>query len=238
MPFIVRSAEGREFVTALAHTKVEKRSSMTGTRFWAVIGLALLLSCSAFASSVTTFSFVQHGNGSMSNTATFTAGSYSLTAYGFRDGNHTDDLFFKNGSGDENGLGLLHGYSNHEIGGTAFIEFSTSGIVGKHLEDFLSVGSVQKGESWKIYGSNVLGQRGILLLSGVSEGEINITQFAKEYKYLSLGAGSKDVLFGDVKVISTVPELGTITLFGTGLLGMAAMIRRKLNRYPTGTAKG
>jgi len=203
---------------------------MTGTRFLGVVGLALLLSCSAFASSVTTLNFGQHGNGAITNTATFTAGSCSLTAYGFRNGNRTDDLFFKNESGDENGLGLFHGGSGHEIGGTAFIEFSTSGIVGKHLEDFLSVGSVQPGESWKIYGSNVLGQRGILLLSGVSEGEINITQFAKGYKYISLGAGSKDVLFSDVKVISTVPEPGTIALFGTGLLGIAGMIRHKLNR--------
>lgn len=176
----------------------------------------------AFSDSSTDFDFSQHGIGNLTNTATFKSGSHSITVYGFAAGHQTSDLFFKAGTGDERGLGLFSPSSSHEIADPAFIEFSN--LTGKHQQLSLSFGSVQLGESWNIYCSNQLGERGSLLSSGNFEGPINLTQTASDCTFISVSAGFGSVLFSDLKLKAVVSEPGTSTLMFTGIAALVLIL--------------
>ncbi|GAC1429523.1 MAG: hypothetical protein NVS1B11_27010 [Terriglobales bacterium] len=198
------------------------RSLASRTSLLGYVILVFLTGPLAFSDSSTDFDFSQHGIGNLTNTATFTSGSYSITAYGFAAGHQTSDLFFKAGTGDERGLGLVGSKNSHEITDPAFIEFSN--LAGKHQQLSLSFGSVQSGESWNIYCSNQLGERGSLLSSGNFEGPINLTQTASDCTFISVSAGFGNVLFSDLRLKAVVSEPATSTLMFTGIAALVLIL--------------
>src|SRR3954470_9757674 len=99
---------------------------------------------------------------------TFTSSGFSITAYGFD--NHSGigtahDLFYKNvpaiGGAVETGLGLVNTPNNELQAGLHFIQFDfTAALAAGMFNGQLSVGSIQAGESYTIFGSNTLGTLG------------------------------------------------------------------------------
>src|SRR6476620_6027676 len=103
-----------------------------------------------------------------SSSHTYTNSGFSITAYGFD--NHSGigtahDLFYKSvaeiGGGTESGLGLTNTGHNELQPGLHFIQFDfTAALAAGMFNGQLSVGSIQPGESYTIFGSNTLGTLG------------------------------------------------------------------------------
>ncbi|MDR3747972.1 MAG: PEP-CTERM sorting domain-containing protein [Acidobacteriota bacterium] len=164
---------------------------------------------------------------------------------------------FTSGNPGETGLGLTAdpslGGGQHEIwaiaGGPAgpsspsyqygFVILDTSllksaGALGLQL----SVGSLQPHEWFNIWGSNTLGGTGTLLMTGSGgAGDINgyfdVPSWGN-YRYFWVGAeiepGSGDDHSNVVldAQVPSVPEPSSLALFGSGVLGLSALLRRKL----------
>ncbi|MGH9513251.1 MAG: hypothetical protein ACRD2U_14050 [Terriglobales bacterium] len=194
------------------------------SRSLAIVAFAVIVfGGAAFADS---FNFAANGTGDLSGSfaQTFTVGSSSITLEGFTaDGTaNATDLWYKNGSGDENGLGLTVGGSDREIGGDHFIQFTDAGIAS------ISIGSVQSGESWTLYGSSTLGTRGTTVLAtGTGDATVLLPGIDSGYTYLSLFSPKGDVLLDSAT--SVVPEPGTTAFMLTlGIVGLFEVGRRKL----------
>ena len=182
-----------------------------------------------------------------SSSVVYTSQGYSITAYGFDNDNGTGsatELYYKNvgpiGGGSESGLGVVN-TPDHELqaGSVAsnpfdFIQFNfTSLLQAGATTGSISVGSVQPGESFAIYGSNALGKLGTQL--GGSFGSsfdntfVNLPNFGK-YDYYSIVATADDVLPIAVSAeIPPVPEMNALAPV-VGLLlviAMAETIRRR-----------
>jgi PEP-CTERM motif len=219
-------ARSRSFRYYLEVVSTKKGFAMRLSRSLAILAVGLFTLCSIGFADTFTFGTDPGGADPSPDTElqeTFTAGATTLIAYGFSDnglGNATA-LFFKNGSGDENGLGLANGGSDHEIGGKGFIQFTGTGIGS------ITVGSVQSGETWVLYGSSTLGDRGTSLKTGTTDGVVTLPG---SWTYYSLAAGqSGDVLLDSAT--TAVPEPGTTSLLMTmGLVGLFAFGRRKLGK--------
>lgn len=184
----------------------------------------VVLCGAAFADS--TFNFGANGNGDIGQSDTFTAGGDSITLWGFTGNasNPNTDLWYKTGGGDETGLGLLNDPSNeHEIVGSSFIQFTAAGI------KTITLGSVQSGESFALYGSNTLGTLGTLLTgyTGTADGTVNLSAIDGTWKYVSVLAPKGNVLLDS----ATVPEPGTLAMMITlGVVGLFTFGRSKLGR--------
>ncbi|HEV7219347.1 MAG TPA: PEP-CTERM sorting domain-containing protein [Terriglobales bacterium] len=199
-------------------------------RFLTILSFAVIVFCGvSFADS--TFDFSSKGNGDIGAMDTFTAGGSSITVWGFSDGSTAADddsthLFFKNGTGDENGLGLNDGDVDNEISGTAFIQFTAAGI------KTISIGSVQSGETYQLYGSNTLGTLGTKIGSvGTADAtNLNLAAIDGTWTYVSLFAPSGNVLLDNATAAApVVPEPGATTMLMTlGVVGLLAFGRRKL----------
>ena len=196
------------------------------SRSLAILAFSLVVLCGAgFADS--TFDFSSKGNGDIGHTDTFTAGAGSITLWGFSNTNTNTDLFFKNGAGDENGLGLNDGDGDNEISGTAFIQFTTAGITS------VKIGSVQSGESFALYGSNTLGTLGTLLTgyTGTADKTVSLPSIDGTWKYVSVFSPTGNVLLDNAKTASSVPEPSTPALvMSLGLVGLVAFGGRKLGK--------
>ena len=193
------------------------------SRSLAILAFAVIVFCGAsFADS--TFDFSSKGNGDIGPTDTFTAGAGSITLWGFSAAKTATDLFYKNGGGDENGLGLNDGDVDHEISGTAFIQFTAAGITS------ITIGSVQSGETYQLYGSNTLGKRGTKIgVLGTTDGTVNLSAIDGTWTYVSLFAPAGNVLLDNATTPSSVPEPGSTALIMTiGLVGLFELGRRKL----------
>ncbi len=182
----------------------------------------------------------QPGVSLMSTSYTFTQGSMSLTANSMmRSGSGwamgTEDLYAKNGgSVSEDGLGLMGDPSgDHEIfypNGIELTGFSghISGVMIGSLQ-----GSATNGESWAVYGSND-GTTWTQLGSGMGGSTEDFTASSLlSYSDLIITdpvstpyLNSNDIVLMGVTTTS-VPEPGTLALFGAGLLGCALLISRR-----------
>ena len=172
-----------------------------------------------------TINFGSLGGDLGSNTHTFTSGSSSLTVTGYTN----TDLYSKNATGDENGLGLANGGSDHEISGSAnFIQFLSTGITS------ITIGSVQPGETWVLFGSSIKGTEGTTKITSYTTTNtangVVVTFTGALPTYISLAATSGDVLLNSAN-IGTVPEPGTpAMIMMLGLVGLFAFGRSKLGR--------
>jgi hypothetical protein len=153
---------------------------------------------------------------------TYTTSGFSITAYGFDNNSGigtAHDLFYKNvtpiGGAVEMGLGLVNTPNNELQSGLHFIQFDfTSALAAGMFNGQLSVGSIQQGESFAIFGSNTLGTLGSQV-SGIFGSTfdnqfVNIPGFG-QFNYYSVMAMSDDVLPVAVRAdLPAVPETNAL----------------------------
>jgi hypothetical protein len=137
--------------------------------------------------------------GNVGTSETYTLNDVSIKAYGYNIGspNTPTDLFGKNDGPNETGLGM-DSDSDNEINTTTFVMLDISNLFSKECENkpTITVGSIQSGEGFYIYGSNVLGELGTLLLtqgdSALSQ-TVTIPEFG-HYQYISITATDGNVV--------------------------------------------
>jgi hypothetical protein len=153
---------------------------------------------------------------------TYVSSTYSITAYGF-DNNAgvgtAHDLFFKHagdiGGAIETGLGLTNTPNNELQAGLHFIQFDfTAALAAGLFNGQISVGSIQPGESFSIFGSNTLGtlgtQVGGTFGSSFDDQFVAIPNFG-QFNFYSIMAASDDVLPVAVRAdVPAIPEMNAI----------------------------
>jgi hypothetical protein len=206
-----------------------------------VFGLFMLIAASARATIVWDLNPNDQNAPVGGSSHTFTNSGFSITAYGF-DNNAgigtPHDLYYKNlapiGGAVESGLGLVNTPGNELQANLHFIQFDfTAALVAGMFNGQLSVGSIQAGESFTIFGSNTLGTLGTQV-SGVFDScfdnqFVSIPNFG-QFNYYSVIALSDDVLAVAVRAdLPTVPEVNSLIPIAAlvGILGMAGLYRRR-----------
>ena len=208
-------------------------------RFAALLVFAAIFML-AMPASADTFLFNSGGTVSAGGAViTFTNAAGTIVASGFNGSGGTKLLAQKSGGGDENGLGLA-GLSDLEILAPNFIQLDISGL-SKPATFQVALSSVQAGENFsiwisatadcfvsscKISGAGATGT-GVAFDSTVGHPiYITLSGFTGQ-RYIDITSGnSGDVL---IQQAAAVPEPGSIALLGTGLLGFAGAVRRKLS---------
>lgn len=148
-------------------------------------------------------------------------------------------LFGKNGGTGETGLGLDGLLSDNEIEYKSFVQLDVTTVKSDGYTNLaMSIGSIQAGEGYYLWGSNTLGTPGKLLKTTLGLPEVqtfDIPDFAT-YNFFSISAtpiqsgySSSDILIVDglTTAFTPVPIPGAVWLLGSGLVGLAGL-RRKL----------
>lgn len=211
------------------------------------IAKILLLAAALFAVSSVRATIVWDLNPNLQNAPaggsshTYTSGGFSLTAYGFDNNSGIGtphDLYYKSvpdiGGATETGLGLTDTRSNELQANLHFIQFDfTAALAAGMFHGELSVGSIQQGETFAIFGSNALGTLGTQV-SGVfgsafDDRFVAIPNFG-QFHYYSVMALSDDVLPVAVSAdLPAVPEMSALFPI-CGLLaavGSTHLLRRR-----------
>ena len=178
-----------------------------------------------------------------SSSHTFTSSGISITAYGFDNNGGfgtAHDLFYKFenvvGGAVEQGLGLTDTPHNELQPNLHFIQFDfTAALAAGMMNGELSVGSVQPGESFSIFGSNTLGTLGTQLTPALGSSFDNqyvpLPAFG-EFLYYSVVAMTDDVLPVSIRGdLAPVPEISAIQPIAALFLLMfaAEVLRRRRN---------
>jgi len=188
-----------------------------------------MLATAAAAWSTTLYYNFESPTWQLSTSQQYFSDGVLITAYGY-DLGKPDDLYGKNSGGDEFGLGLM-GESDHEIQDNSFIQLNMANVWALNPTSVqMSIGSVQNGEGYTIFGSNTLGVLGTSLETGTLDAPASFTLVsnAKNYEYIGVEATMcGDVLLSTVSAnVSGVPEPGSFALMGVGLIGMAAFVSK------------
>lgn len=199
------------------------------TRFVLLLSVLVFLTAPAWATS-TVWNF-DSPTGTLGVSQAYSSNDLGITAYGFSSAGTSTDLYGKQDGGDENGLGIS-GLANNEIGGSAFIQLCLVLVEDGGLQNpqfDLAIGSVQNGEGYAIYGSNVMGSLGNLILTGNLDETFFSVPGAVNYKFLSIQATTGNVLVSSLSAAaSPTPEPGSLVLFGSGLTLLGACISRRM----------
>lgn len=187
--------------------------------------IVALTASSAWATVVTWQLNPSNTNGNVgSSSLDLTQSGFTITARGYDNVAGPDtlhQLYFKSlpesGGGVERGLGLV-GTLNNELqtsGGVPsnYIQLDLRSILGQGFTNFqVSVGSVQSGESFLLFGSNTQGQLGTQL--GGAFGSAFDDQFVSvtnTYQFVSIAAGALDILPVAFRAtITPVPEMSAL----------------------------
>lgn len=183
----------------------------------------------------------------LGNVHTFTVNGMSITAQAFSITGSTPNLYGKNGGSDETGLGLtLDG--DHEISTNDFlqIDFADPSVNKPKRWNVTQVriqfASVQTGESWTLWGSNVAGTAPTItsgatklldstsLAGGALPENLLVIPSFSSYRYFSAtagGTGGHNVLLGQVEITAETPEPVTFVLIGGALLGLGLSSRKR-----------
>lgn len=214
-------------------------------KFLLAFGLGLFASSSSWAALVTwdlNPSNLNQNVGSASHT--YTVSGTGLTARGYDNNNGVGvahNLFYKYesdiGGAVEKGLGLTgiadaEVYSNTNGTPANFIQLDlrsilAAGFTGGQVE----VGSVQSGETFRLFGSNTLGQLGSQIGSALGsqfdDQFVSIANFGS-YQFISVAAGSGDVLPIAFRA-TPVPEIDAFTpvLGLIAAVGFTHILRRR-----------
>jgi hypothetical protein len=169
-----------------------------------------------------------------SSSRTYTSSGFTITAYGFD--NHAGigaahDLFYKNlapiGGAVEMGLGLVNTPNNELQTGLHFIQFDfTAALAAGLFNGQISVGSVQPGEAFSIFGSNALGTLGTQV--GGTFGSAFDNQFVAipnfgQFHFYAIMAAADDVLPVAIRAdLPAIPEMNAIIPIAALLLLLLA----------------
>jgi PEP-CTERM motif len=199
-------------------------------KVWAIVCLILALCCAVPASATSyTWNFATTPNASLGSTThiyTSLTGGITLTATG------SSTLFYKSDGFGETGLGLIchERGCDHEIEPGQSIALNLSNLLSHSITGAtLILSSLQSGET----GSACDGFTCVSFSSGNNASAVNITSLWLDMQHhhvsnLVIKAGSGDVLLAGLQVsVATVPEPGGLFLMGSGLIGIARMVRRK-----------
>jgi hypothetical protein len=153
-----------------------------------------------------------------SNTQNFTQSGFTITARGYDNSGGVGvahNLYFKNLGVSERGLGLT-GMPDNEIQVGQFIQLDLTSILAQGFTNGqINVGSVQAGETWNLYGSNVLGSLGVKINgaafgSSTDETFVNVPSFGS-YNYISVVTATGDVLAVAFQATFTpIPEAASV----------------------------
>ena len=205
---------------------------------------AMGLALATQANATITFNFLENGNNKhLLSTTNFTESGVTLTASGFRTNGAAADLYSKYTSGDpgETGLGMNTDLGNdHEIDVQHFIQLTLPTTPVYSLTSIM-LGSVQNGESAKIYWTTTSGTlTGATLLDTImnADGSFVIPFAYSASGYLDITAGAANVLLESATFdvtptqYSGVPEpstyvAGALMLLPFGYSTIRAMRNRK-----------
>jgi hypothetical protein len=151
-----------------------------------------------------------------SSTEIFTSGGFSVTANGFASNTIARNLFGKNGTGDEKGLGLVDTVDN-ELSGNNFIQLDLSALTGFTNFNCSASGTVCATS----------------LLTGTNEGTLNsisVGNVTGAGRYLDVKATDGNVLLFKLTAdTASVPEpsTGILLLLSAGLLAGVRVLKFK-----------
>ncbi len=142
-------------------------------------------------------------------------------------------LFQKVDTPDETGLGLADLSADHEIAIKSMIQLDLANLITHGFTDpIMSIGSVQAGESFAVFGSNTAanaaGASGTLRNSGTGLPTVQTFSLSgyPSDQYIWITATNADVLLLN-GLTAAVPEPSTILLLGSGLLGLGGIVWRR-----------
>lgn len=212
------------------YTTLFKQQTVTLTRVVNLFITIFLISFTTPALAVTLLYSFNSPTGNVGSSETYTTNGVSITARGYNSSNFNVSMYGKNDGGDESGLGIASS-SDHEIDTTHYIQLDLANVFAQHINPnsiVMSIGSVQPGEGWALFGSNSQGNIGSLLQTGSTNfpSSFSVVGTANSYRYLSVQATGGDVLLSTFAV--TAPEPATMVLIGAGAL--AAIYRKRAQK--------
>lgn len=200
----------------------------------AVLGL---FSASAMAAPIV-FDFSPSApQGAFGTSQDFTAGGYTITAYGFvaATGAATN-LYHKYTSGvpAETGLGISAD-GDHEIPPTYFVQLDVQNLIAAGFTSMtFKLGSLQGGEQANIFGDTTLGTFGdgslLSTLTGLPvEQTVSLALTSRYFNITGGGSSGADPVLESVAVEApSVPDSGsTVAMLGASLLAIASFCARR-----------
>jgi hypothetical protein len=202
------------------------RKTRLGSALCAVFCLGMITAASVSATVVWDLNPNGQNGPVGSSSRIFTSQGYSITAYGFDNNGgigSAHELYYKNvvpvNGAVERGLGITNTPDNELQAGAngplQFMQFDVGAILAAGLiHGQISVGSLQAGEAFAIYGSNALGTLGSQL--GGTYGSSFDNQFVNlpdygTYRYYSIVAAADDVLPVALRAdMPPVPEMNAM----------------------------
>jgi hypothetical protein len=208
--------------------------------FFGLAGLlaATALGLSSAQAAIVTWDLSSH-TGNLGITESYTSSGISITAAGFTNASFSDktDLYGKNGSGDEKGLGLNND-RDHEISGDNIIRIDFSNARNAGLTGFLfSMNSSTGGEKWEVFGSNSATSGYTVVASGTDELLHSISGANGLFKYYFFeddGSSRHDnvLLYTVGAMTAAVPEPSTWAMMILGFAGVGSLAYRRRKSAP------